>query len=182
MASVSERLICIVTGIIDAYAPVGIIENAFRISVSLARNCYIKGVMKRTFGYRVRQFLWAAAICTISPLFTAHAQEASEQQPDDANPIEEIIVSVDRYGKPVDIDALRLEEARLEIIRTFDFHQYKEEQEEFRLKLRSATSIKYSRFAWGYDAQTEAAQLPNVLADYLPMDRVKPATIVSFRF
>ena len=138
--------------------------------------------MNRTTEYPVRHFLWAAAVCTSCPLFTAHAQETSEQQSDDAKPLEEIIVTVNRYGKPLDINAIRLDEARLEVIRTFEFHQTKEEEEVWRLKLRSATKRNTSRIAWGYDAQAEAARLPMSLANYLPIDRVRPATVVSFRF
>lgn len=138
--------------------------------------------MKRTTGSRVRHFLWAAAVCIPGPLITAHAQESSEQQPVDEQPIEEIIVSVDRQGKPVDVNAVRLEEVWLEIAREFEILHTKEEEEEFRLKLRSSMQRKTSRIAWGYDAQAEAARIPVLQSLLLPIDRVRPATVVSFRF
>jgi len=89
---------------------------------------------------------------------------------------------VNRAGKPVDIDALRLEEIRLKIIREFELEQTKQEEELWRLKLRSAMKRSTSRIAWGYDAQAEAAGLRYSHANYLPIDRVRPTTLVSIRF
>lgn len=138
--------------------------------------------MKRITEFRVRHYLWVAAFCISCPLIAAHAEETSDQQSEDAKPREEIIVSVDRHGRLVDINALRLEEAQLEIIRTFEIHQIKVEEEEWRLQLRSITKRSNSRITWGYDAQSEAARVPHVQANYLPIDHVRPATVVNFRF
>lgn len=139
--------------------------------------------MKRAIGSQVRRFLWSgAAVAACCPLVMAHAQEASEQASDDAEPIDEIIVVVDRDGRPVDIDALRLEEIRLKIIQEFELEQSKQEEEFWRLKLRSAIKRNTSRIAWGYDAQRDAASVRYSRASYLPIDRVRPATVVSFRF
>ena len=141
-------------------------------------------MMKQAAGGRVRRFLWAgaAAIGVCCPLFSAHAQEAAEQQVDDAESIEEIVVVVDRAGKPIDIEALHQEEIKLKIIREFLLEQTEQEEELWRLKLRSAMKRSKSRIAWGYDAQQEAAELRYSQADYLPIDRVSPATVVSIRF
>lgn len=138
--------------------------------------------MKRITGSRVRHYLWVAAVCISCPFVTAHAEETPAQPLDDAKPQEEIIVSVDRLGRPVDINALRLEELRLETIRTFEIHQIKVGEEDWRLRLRSIMKRNNSRITWGYDAQSEAARVPNVQASYLPMDRVRPATVIAFRF
>lgn len=92
------------------------------------------------------------------------------------------MVIVDRDGNPVDIDALRFEESVLKIIREFALEQHKQEEESWRLKLRSAMKRHSSRIAWGYDAQTEAARFRYSEANYLPIDRVTPATVVSIRF
>lgn len=136
-------------------------------------------MMKRATGTRVRRFpiRWAsaAAVGMCCPFLTAHAQETSES-------IDEIVVVVDRDGRPVDIDALRLGEARLKIIRELALEHHKQEEEAWRLKLRSAAQRNTSRIAWGYDAQSEAAEFRYSQANYLPIDRVRPATLVSIRF
>jgi len=141
-------------------------------------------MMKRAVGSQVRRFLWAGtvAIGACCPLLTAHAQETAEQAPANAESIEEIIVVVNRAGKPVDSDALRLEEIRLKIIREFNLEQTKQEEEWWRLKLRSSMKRSTSRIAWGYDAQKEAARFRYSQANYLPIDRVRPATFISVRF
>jgi hypothetical protein len=126
---------------------------------------------------RALLILRALAVSACCPLMAAQAQDMS-----DTKTIDEIVVTVDRGGKPVDIDAVRLREAMLKVIREFEFEQYKQQEESWRLRLRSAMNHKTSRFAWGYDAQTEAARFRYTQADYLPIDRVTPATLVSFRF
>lgn len=150
------------------------------------RNCYIWSVMKRAVECQVRRFpfLWASAVVVgaCCPLLTAHPQETSDRESDDAETIEEIIVVVDRDGRPVDIYALRLEEAVLEIIQKFELEQTKQEEELWRLKLRSAIGRNTSRITWGYDAQRDAASVRYSRASYLPIDRVRPATVISVRF
>ncbi len=140
--------------------------------------------MKQAAVSRVRRFLWAgaAAVGACCPLLGAHAQETAEQHADDAESIEEIVVVVDRAGTPIDIDALHLEEIRLKIIREFLLEQTEQEEELWRLKLRSAMKRSKSRIAWGYDAQQEAASLRYSQANFLPIDRVSPATLLSIRF
>ena len=128
--------------------------------------------------------LWAcfAASGVCWPLLAAEAQEPPSADAADAVSIDEIVVVVDRDGKPVDIDSIRLEEARLKVIREFVIEQHKQEEELWRQKLRFAIQQKSSRIAWGYDAQAEAARFRYSQANYLPVDRVRPATIVSIRF
>lgn len=130
------------------------------------------------------RYLWvgAVAVGACCQLLTAHAQESAKQVPANAETIEEIIVVVNRAGKPVDSDALRLEEIRLKIIREFELEQTVLDEELWRLKLRSALKRSTSRIAWGYDAQQEAARVRNLQANYLPIDRVRPATVISIRF
>jgi len=96
--------------------------------------------------------------------------------------MEEIIVVVGRDGRSIDIDALRFQESVLNVIREFELEQHEQEEEEWRLRLRSAMMRKSSRFAWGYDAQAEASRFRYSQANHLPIDRVRPATIVSIRF
>ena len=131
---------------------------------------------------RVLPLLRAVALGACCPLAAAHAQDDSDVGVRDAETIDEIVVSVDRAGKPVDVDAIRLREAMLKVVREFEFEQYKQEEESWRLRLRSSMNHKTSRLVWGYDAQTEAARFRYNQANYLPIDRVGPATLISFRF
>lgn len=139
-------------------------------------------MMKRAIRGQVSQILWAIAIGACCPLLSAHAQESAEQDTSADESIDEITIVVDRSGKAVDVDALRLEEARLKVIREFVIEQHKQEEELWRQKLRFALQRKSSRVAWGYDAQSEAATFRYSQANYLPMDRVRPATVISVRF
>ena len=138
--------------------------------------------MKRAPEAQVRHLLCSALVGAFCPLLIAHAQETTRPDGDDADSMDEIVVVVGRDGKPIDINALRLEEARLEVIREFAMEQHKQEEELWRLRLRSAMKRDASRITWGYDAQAEAARFRYTQADYLPMDRVLPATFVSIRF
>jgi len=133
-------------------------------------------------GARFLRFCRAAALAACCPLLAVQAQETPDPQSDDAETIDEIVVIVDPRGKPVDIDLRRLEEIRQKVIRDFALEQTKQEQEYWRLKLRSALQGESSRFAWGYDAQQDAADDQPPLGSTLPIDRVRPATVFSIRF
>ena len=137
---------------------------------------------RQALSSRTRQLLRAVAIGACSALVPAYSQEAPAPGTENAQTIDEIVVTVDRGGKRVDPEALRLQEARLKVLREFEFEQYKQEEELWRMRLRSVLKRRTSRIAWGYDAQTEAARFRYTQAAYLPIDRVRPATIVSIRF
>lgn len=134
-------------------------------------------MMKRAVRSQLSQFLRASTVAVVAccPFLTAHAQNGSES-------IDEIVIVVNRAGKPVDIDALRLDEIRLKVIRDFKLEQADQEKEFWRQKFRSALQRSTSRIAWGYDARSEAASVPYMQANNLPIDRVRPATIISVRF
>ena len=149
---------------------------------SARRTCYSEPMMKRAAGTQVRRFLQAAVVGACCPILAAYAQETSVQAPDDSEPMDEIVVIVDRDGNPVDIYALRFEASMLKVIREFALEQHKQDEESWRLKLRSEMKRDSSRIAWGYDAQTEAARFRYSQANHLPIDRVRPATVVSIRF
>lgn len=138
--------------------------------------------MNPSVGIRVSHFTWGLILGIYAPLLATHAQESDQRSAADADSIDEIVVIVDRDGKRVDVDALRLQEARLKVIREFRIEQHKQEEEVWRQKLRYALQRRSSRIAWGYDAQTEAARFRYSQANYLPLDRVRPATMISIRF
>jgi Flp pilus assembly protein CpaB len=108
----------------------------------------------------------------------AEAAEATEQEEE---VMEEIVVVVDRSGDPIDVDALRLEQLREQVIKDFTLAQEEQEKEAWRQGLQTTVSRPDSRIAWGYDAQAEAAMRRSTIND-LPMDRVQPATVISVRF
>lgn len=138
--------------------------------------------MKKAVRSPVRRCLCAVAIGALCPFLAANAQETSATESDDEASIDEIVIVVDRAGRRVDIDALRLEEARLKVIREFAIEQHKQEEELWRQKLRFAIQRNSSRIAWGYDAQADAARYRYAQANYLPIDRLQPATVISVRF
>ena len=112
----------------------------------------------------------------------ALAQEANDTASgEEEETMEEIVVVVNRSGDPVDIDALRLEQLREQVIRDFNLAQAEQEKEAWRQDLQSSVSSPDSRIAWGYDAKSEAAMRRSTIND-LPMDRVQPSTVISVRF
>jgi hypothetical protein len=142
-------------------------------------------MMKRAVASQVRQFLRAGTLAIIAcgPLLNAHAQEEKAAQVTaDAKSIDEIVIVVNRAGRPVDIDARRLEEILQNILREFELEQVDQEKEFWRQKFRASLKHSSSRVAFGYDARWEAARVPYMQANILPIDRVKPATIISVRF
>ena len=144
-------------------------------------SCYSDAMRKEAYAIQACQFLLAVTISVCGPHLSVQAQETSEQDVSAGNVIDEIVV-VGRDGKSIDVDTLRLEEARLKVVREFQIERHKQEEELWRLKLRSVMQRKTSRFVWGYDAQDEAARFRYSQAHYLPIDRVAPATFVSIRF
>ena len=127
-----------------------------------------------------KRVLPAAALFALAGALT-FAQEEDEAAADDEEVIEEIVVTVDRSGDPVDVDALYLEQLREQVIRDFDLAQAEQEKELWRQGLQTSVSAPGSRIAWGYDAQSEAAMRRSAIND-LPIDRVQPATVISIRF
>ena len=146
----------------------------------MAGTCYSEDLMKTAPRSQATRILWALIAC--GPLVTAHAQETTETDTESTDAMDEIVVVVDRDGRTVNVNLRRLEEARLRVIREFGIEQHKQEEEEWRMRLRSTMQRETSRIAWGYDAQDEAARFRYSQANYLPLDRVRPATIVSIRF
>ena len=129
--------------------------------------------------------LAATLVAGLSLAGLSFAQE-EEAEPDEATEqeeevMEEIVVVVDRSGDPIDVDALRLEQLREQVIKDFNLAQEEQEAEAWRQGLQSSVSRPDSRIAWGYDAQAEAAMRRSTIND-LPMDRVQPATVISVRF
>ena len=135
--------------------------------------------MKRIHHIPVIAVTVAAALLVAGPALAQEEEETETAEQEEV--MEEIVVVVDRSGDPVDVDALRLEQLREQVIKDFNIAQQEQEQEAWRQGLQTSVSNPDSRIAWGYDAQSEAAMRRSSIND-LPMDRVQPATVISVRF
>ena len=122
--------------------------------------------------------LLIAGVCVASPA-VLWGQE--EDDADEEEAMEEIVVVVDRDGDPVDVNALYLEQLRTRVIKDFEMAQLESGREDWRMSLQTSVSVPDSRISWGYDARSEAAMRRSIATD-LPMDGVRPATVISIRF
>jgi hypothetical protein len=110
------------------------------------------------------------------------AQDEAQADSEEEEVIEEIIVTVNKDGDPVDVDALYLEQLRDQIIRDYEFAQAEQAEEEWRQSLPTSVQAPGSRISWGYDPRTEAAMRRQSNINDLPFDRNRPATIISLGF
>jgi hypothetical protein len=132
---------------------------------------------------RARQLgISLACLALCAPL---HAQdsdtEVTEEAADD-EVMEEIVVTVNKDGDPVDVDALYLEQLRDQVIRDYNFAQAEQEEEEWRQSLPTSVQAPGSRIRWGYDPRSEAAMRRQSSINDLHFDRTRPATIFSVGF
>jgi hypothetical protein len=127
----------------------------------------------------------AAALLAVAwPLLwmPARAQDEDQAGGEEDDVIEEIVVTVNKDGDPVDVDALYLEQLRDQIIRDFEFAQAEQAQEQWRQSLPTSAQAPDSRIRWGYDARSEAAMRRQSSINDLPIDQNRPATIFSIGF
>ena len=129
--------------------------------------------------YKIRLFGAAFVALAMVPVLAQDEEDSAADEEEEV--IEEIVVTVDRSGDPIDVDALYLEQLREQVIKEFDMAQAEQEEELWRQGLQTSVTAPGSRIAWGYDAQSEAAMRRSSMND-LPVDRVQPATVISIRF
>ncbi len=111
----------------------------------------------------------------------AQAQQDTEADQQEQEPIEEIVVIGKKDGDPLDLEARYDEQLRARIVADYLRHQALEDEEQWRKSL--PTSVEGpGRIRWGYDAQAEARVRRDTALTDLPTDTVKPATIFSIRF
>lgn len=122
----------------------------------------------------------AAALCSIWT--TTRAQEEVETGTDSAETLEEIVVIGNKRGDPIDIDAQYEERLRARIIDEYERLQAAQEEEQWRKTLPTAIKEPSSRISWGYDAQAESRMRRETELTDLPIDTVKPATVISVSF
>jgi hypothetical protein len=129
------------------------------------------GTLTATFAVLASLLIWT----------TVKGQEDVATDNDDEEVMEEIVVVVNKAGDPVDVDALYLDQLRTRVIKDFETLQAEQEEEVWRQGLQTSFKPPESRISWGYDAKEEAAMRRSSIND-LPIDRVKPATIISVSF
>lgn len=112
----------------------------------------------------------------------AQGQDEEPADSDEDEVIEEIVVTVNKDGDPVDVDALYLEQLRDQIIRDYEFAQAEQAEEEWRQSLPTSVQAPGSRISWGYDPRSEAAMRRQSSINDLPFDNNRPATIFSVGF
>ncbi len=121
---------------------------------------------------------WVATLLVTAP---AIAQEDTEGTTDDPDSMEEIIVYGNKDGDPIDLDAHYEAQLRKRITDEYLRLQALEDEEKWRETLPEAVEGP-SRIRWGYDAQAEARMRRDTALTDLPMDNVKPATVISISF
>ena len=171
-----RRRVWIIASLLEWRGPRGFLPD----SGPDAQNWYIKHMAIKSTLWQLRRVFYVFSALALPPV--SFAQEPTPPPAAEQEAIDEIVVTVDSAGKSINIDALRIEEAASKVIRDFEVEQTKQEEELWRLGLRSAIERNTSSVSWGYNAQREAAKLKFSYANYLPIDRVQPATIVSVRF
>ena len=112
---------------------------------------------------------------------TVDAQQAADETADESQPIDEIVVIGNKDGDPIDLDAHYEAQLRQRITDEYLRLQALEEEEEWRETLPEAIEGP-SRIRWGYDAQAESRMRRDTSLTDLPMDNVKPATVISVSF
>lgn len=122
------------------------------------------------------------AAALLSVWMTAGAQEEVATDAESQQTMEEIVVVANKDGDPIEIDAQYQERLRARIIDEYLRLQSEQEEEQWRKSLPTAIREPSSRISWGYDAQAESRMRRELELTDLPMDTVKPATVISVSF
>lgn len=122
------------------------------------------------------------AAALLSVWMSARAQEEGATEAASQQTMEEIVVVGNKGGDPVEIDAQYQERLRARIIDEYMRLQSAQEEEQWRKSLPTAIKEPSSRISWGYDAQAESRMRREMELTDLPMDTLKPATVISVSF
>ncbi len=121
---------------------------------------------------------WVAALLVAGASF---AQEDADDTAGEPDSMEEIVVYGNKDGDPIDLDAHYEAQLRKRITSEYLRLQALEEEEKWRETLPEAVEGP-ARIRWGYDAQAESRMRRDTALTDLPMDNVKPATVISVSF
>lgn len=127
---------------------------------------------------------WTMRLFGVAALFLTSAviaQEDTEEPASDPDSMEEIVVYGNKDGDPIDVDAHYENQLRDRIVQEYLRLQALEDEEEWRSSLPEPVEGP-GRIKWGYDAQAEARMRRDMSLTDLPMDDVKPATVISVSF
>ena len=111
----------------------------------------------------------------------AWAQQDTEANTQEQDPMEEIVVVGNKSGDPVDLEAKYEQQLRDRIVADYLRQQTVEDEEQWRKSLPTSVDGP-GRIRWGYDAQAESRVRREMALTDLPTDTVKPATVISIRF
>ena len=111
----------------------------------------------------------------------AQAQQDAEADTEEQVPMEEILVIGNKDGDPVDLEASYEEQLRARIVADYLRQQALEDEERWRQSLPTAVEGA-GRIRWGYDAQAESRVRREMALTDLPIDTVRPATVISISF
>ncbi len=125
--------------------------------------------------------LFAAILFATSAGAQQVDEQVDEQPADDGQAIDEIVVIGNKDGDPIDLEAHYEAQLRERITAEYMRLQALEEEEQWRETLPEAVEGP-GRIKWGYDAQAESRMRRDTALTDLPMDNVKPATVISISF
>ena len=123
--------------------------------------------------------LAGVAAFLVTPM--AIAQEEPEDTQTTPDSMEEIVVIGNKDGDPIDLEAHYESQLRERIVNEYLRLQALEDEEQWRETLPEAIEGP-GRIKWGYDAQAEARMRRDMSLTDLPIDDVKPATVISISF
>lgn len=123
----------------------------------------------------------ASLIATLLFASAVDAQRVADETADEPKAFDEIVVIGNKDGDPVDLDAHYEAQLRQRITKEYMRLQALEEEEQWRSTLPEAVEGP-ARIRWGYDAQAELKMRRDTALTDLPMDNVKPATVISISF
>jgi len=112
----------------------------------------------------------------------ALAQDDAEQTADEDEVIEELVVyAKEKFGDPVDVDALYEEMMRERLMLEQDHMRVLEEENEWRSS-GSTTLDESSRIQWGYSPQDERRMQRELDLSDMQEETVRPATLFRVGF
>ena len=131
--------------------------------------------------YPITRLRTTSLIATLLLASTVGAQQVTDEGADESQPIDEIVVIGNKDGDPIDLDAHYDAQLRQRITEEYLRLQALQDEEQWRSTLPEAVEGP-ARIRWGYDAQAESRMRRDMALTDLPMDNVKPATVISVSF
>jgi hypothetical protein len=131
----------------------------------------------------LKALVWVIATTFLDRLALAEEEDqASAEDTEAAEEIDEIIVYGGQRDDPVDVDALYEDLLRERILKDMERLRVLEDDYKWRSPKKSALVTTPPRITWGYDPRDESRMRQDTSLTDLPTDDTKPATIFRFDF